>query len=84
MTLLLIGLLVLGLTLGAVLWNLSEIGLGRSSRQLHPACSNCASALPATTWLPLYGFFTTWRCRSCGATQPKRRLYWEIGVAVYF
>ncbi len=57
MTLLLIGLVVIGLLLAAVLWNLSEIGLGMSSRQLHPVCVQCSAPLPNTTWLPFYGFF---------------------------
>jgi prepilin signal peptidase PulO-like enzyme (type II secretory pathway) len=81
---LLIGLMIAGLLLAAVLWNLSEIGLGFGSRQLHPVCIGCRSALPATTWLPLYGFFTAWRCRSCGTKQPRSRLAWEIAVAIYF
>ena len=84
MTLLLIGLIALGFVLGAALWNLSEIGLGKGSRQLHPACRKCGSALPATTWLPLGGFLTAWRCRSCGVSQSRIRLVWEIGVAIYF
>ncbi len=84
MTPLLIGLVLVGFLLAAVLWNLSEIGLGLGSRQLRPVCAGCRSALPATTWLPLCGFFTAWRCRSCGTTQPRGRLVWELVVAAYF
>jgi prepilin signal peptidase PulO-like enzyme (type II secretory pathway) len=83
-TLLLIGLVIVGLLLAAVLWNLSEIGLGMSVHQLNPACSTCRVALSATTWLPLYGFFTAWRCRSCSTRQPRGRFIWEIAVAGYF
>ncbi len=84
MTLLLIGLVIVGLFLAAALWNLSDIGLGLSSRQLHPVCGHCKAAYPATTWLPLAGFFTAWRCRACGERQPRGRLYWEAAVAAYF
>jgi prepilin signal peptidase PulO-like enzyme (type II secretory pathway) len=83
-TLGLIALLVIGFLLAAVLWNLSEIGLGKSARGLHPVCGHCKTPLPATTWLPLAGFFTAWRCRSCNTTQPRLRLIWEVAVAVYF
>ncbi len=84
MTLLLIGLVIIGLLLAAALWNLSEIGLGMSSRQLHPVCVQCSLPLRNTTWLPLYGFLTAWRCRSCGVKQPRSRLLWEVIVAAYF
>ncbi|MEZ4530943.1 MAG: A24 family peptidase [Thermomicrobiales bacterium] len=84
MTLLPIALVILGLLLAAILWNLSEIGLGKSSRQLQPACASCHAPLPATTWLPLYGLFTARRCRSCSTTQPNGRLFWELAVAAYF
>ena len=80
----LIVLVVIGFLLAAVLWNLSEIGLGKSTRALHPVCGQCQSPLPATTWLPLAGFFTAWRCRTCQATQPRFRLVWEGAVAAYF
>jgi prepilin signal peptidase PulO-like enzyme (type II secretory pathway) len=83
-TLLLIGLVIVGFLLAAVLWNLSEIGLGMSVHQLNPACVKCGSTLPVTTWLPLYGFFTAWRCRSCATKQPRSRLVWEGAVAGYF
>lgn len=84
MTLILILLVIAGLLLAAVLWNLSEIGLGLSSRQLHPACVQCRAALPVATWLPAYGFLTAWRCRSCATKQPRGRFVWEAAVAVYF
>jgi prepilin signal peptidase PulO-like enzyme (type II secretory pathway) len=51
---------------------------------LHPACGKCAQPLPATTWLPLYGFLTAWRCRSCGTVQPRSRFLWEAVVTLYF
>ena len=75
---------IAGILLAAVLWSLSEIGLGLNARQFHPACARCRATLPATTWLPLYGFFTAWRCKSCGGRQPRVRLAWELGVAAYF
>ena len=55
-----------------------------SSRQLHPVCVQCRSPLPNTTWLPFYGLLTAWRCRSCGAKQPRSRFFWEVIVAAYF
>ena len=73
----LLAMVIVGIVLAAILWNLSEIGLGLNARQLQPACAHCMAALPATTWLPLYGFFTAWRCKSCGARQPRSRLVWE-------
>lgn len=82
--LLLIGLVIVGFLLAAALWNLSDIGLGLSSRQLHPLCNHCNTPYPATTWLPLAGFFTAWRCRKCGERQTRGRLYWEAAVAAYF
>ncbi len=84
MTVFLIGLVVIGFLLAAVLWNLAEIGLGMSSRQLHPVCIQCRTPLSNTTWLPFYGLFTAWRCRSCGARQPRSRFIWEAIVAAYF
>lgn len=84
MTFLLIGLMVAGFFLASLLWNLSEIGLGLSSRQLQPVCAQCSAGLPATTWLPIYGFLTARTCRACGATQPHVRLVWELAVAAYF
>ncbi|MCA9861088.1 MAG: hypothetical protein KC438_15280 [Thermomicrobiales bacterium] len=84
MSLLLPGLFLLGLLLGAVLWNLSEIGLGRGTAHLKPACVSCRSALSPTTWLPFYGFLTAYRCRSCRVEQPRLRFIWDGGVGLYF
>lgn len=84
MTSVLIALVVIGFLLAAVLWNLAEIGLGRGSRQLRPACANCHVTAPSAIWLPLDGFFTARRCRACSAMQPNSRLVWEVSVAVYF
>jgi prepilin signal peptidase PulO-like enzyme (type II secretory pathway) len=81
---LIIGLVILGFLLAAALWNLSEIGLGLSSRDLRPVCAHCHSAMPATTWLPLAGFLTARRCRSCGSVQSPDRFVWEGLVAGYF
>jgi prepilin signal peptidase PulO-like enzyme (type II secretory pathway) len=79
----LIVLVVVGLAIAAVLWNLSELGSRRNST-IQPTCIQCRAALPITTWLPFYGFLTAWRCRACGAMQPKSRFLWEILVGSYF
>lgn len=83
MSLHLIVLIVVGLAVAAVLWNLSELG-SRRNPNIRPTCIQCRTALPAVTWLPFYGFLTAWRCRSCGALQPKSRFLWEILVGSYF
>lgn len=83
MSLHLIVLIVVGLMVAAALWNLSELG-SRRNPNIRPTCIQCRAALPATTWLPFYGFLTAWRCRACGAVQPKSRFLWEILVGGYF
>jgi prepilin signal peptidase PulO-like enzyme (type II secretory pathway) len=79
----LIVLVVVGLLVAAVLWNLSELG-SRKNPNVRPTCVQCRAALPAMTWLPFYGFLTAWRCRACGALQPKSRFLWEGLVGGYF
>ena len=78
-----LGLGLFGLLLAAALWNLSGIG-SRRNPQLRPVCVHCSASLPATTWLPFYGFLTAWRCGACRARQPGSRFVWEIGVGFYF
>lgn len=75
--------LIVGLLVAAVLWNLSELGSSRN-RQIRPTCTQCWTPLRSTTWLPLYGFFTAWTCPSCGTRQPRSRFVWELAVAAYF
>lgn len=83
MSLLVIGIAIVGLLLAAALWNLSELGSTRNPN-VRPTCVDCRTPLPATTWLPFYGFLAAWRCRSCQTRQPKSRFLWEAGVGLYF
>lgn len=83
MSLLPIGLGIIGLLIAALLWNLSELG-SRRNPQLRPTCVNCRTPLRATTWLPFYGMLSAWRCVGCQQRQPQRRFYWEIVVGLYF
>lgn len=83
MSLLVIGIAVVGLLLAAVLWNLSELGSTRNPN-VRPTCVHCKTPLPAMTWLPFYGLLTAWRCPSCEIRQPRSRFLWEIGVGLYF
>lgn len=83
MSLLSIGLGLLGLVLGALLWNLSGIG-SRSNPQTRPACEHCGTPLTVATWLPLHGLFTAWRCSSCRKRQSGARFLWELAIGLYF
>lgn len=83
MSVLLIVLIVVGLAVAAMLWNLSELG-SRRNPNIQPACVQCSHPLPAMTWIPFYGVLTAWRCRSCGTRQPTSRFVWEIAVGIYF
>jgi prepilin signal peptidase PulO-like enzyme (type II secretory pathway) len=76
-------LVIAGLAIAALLWNLSELG-SRRNPSIQPTCVQCGSALPVVTWLPFYGFLTAWRCRSCRTRQPNSRFVWEIVVGIYF
>lgn len=80
---LIVALGIIGLVTAALLWNLAEIGSSRNPN-LQPICGKCRKALPMTTWLPLSGLGTAWRCRSCGTRQTRVRLGWELAVAGYF
>lgn len=83
MSLLLIGLFLVGLFVAALVWNFSELGSSRNPH-VHPTCTQCRASLRSTTWLPFYGFLTAWRCPSCQTRQPRSRFAWELAVGAYF
>ena len=77
---------ILGMFVASLIWVVSRARADRRPTLAGPVCANpeCGAALPALGWLPLHGFGTARRCATCGATQPARRITFELVVAAYY
>jgi leader peptidase (prepilin peptidase)/N-methyltransferase len=75
---------LLGLLVGSMVWNISRNQVTKRSLFAAPLCGEGPTALPMTSWLPLYGFGTARSCPGDGAQQSPLRLLLEVAVAGYF
>jgi len=75
---------VLGWIAGAGIWIIARAQADKSELLSGPVCDACGIPLPATAWVPFYGFGAVSQCPSCKARQGIERPLFELGTAAYF
>lgn len=75
---------VLGLFVGAAIWNVARSQAAKRPLFGAPSCDECETLWHLTGWLPLYGFGFARRCKNCGVHQHGMRLAFELAVGAYF
>jgi prepilin signal peptidase PulO-like enzyme (type II secretory pathway) len=75
---------ILGWIAGAAIWTVARAQADGRGLFVGPACDACGASLPATAWVPFYGFGAVAECPACKARQGIKRPLFEIGTAAYF
>lgn len=73
---------VAGLFIASATWMVAKNQAGKRPLFGPVLCGEQAT-LPATAWLPLFGFGTARACPGAGEPQSSRRLTFELAVAAY-
>ncbi len=74
----------LGWITGAAIWIIARAQADRRGLFSGPVCDACGASLPATAWVPFYGFGAVSECQACKARQRFLRPLFELGTAAYF
>jgi leader peptidase (prepilin peptidase) / N-methyltransferase len=76
----------LGLVVGSAVWVASRARATDRAVLSGQVCANpaCGAPLGPLGWLPLLGAGAARRCGRCGATQPGKRVAFELAVAGYY
>lgn len=75
---------MLGLVVGAAIWNVARSQAANRPLFGTPTCTGCEALSHPTAWLPFYGFGFARHCKDCGTHQHSARLAFELGVGAYF
>jgi leader peptidase (prepilin peptidase)/N-methyltransferase len=75
---------MVGIFVGAAIWNVARSQAANRPLFGTPICTGCEARSHPTGWLPFYGIGLARHCKNCGVHQHWVRLAFELGVGAYF